>query len=126
MSETPLEKAERQFEQAKARLDAARAREREKVRKQDARRKIILGGALIERAERDPVVAKLVADLVRGFSRKQDQKTFAGWSLPSPALRSAGSEIAGSAAPPSGPSKEPAPHQATMGRSLFDDQDDPS
>lgn len=84
MAETSLEKLERQYQQAKARLDAARAREREKSRKLDARRKIILGGALIERAARDPEAARMLATLVSGLGRQQDRKTFEGWPLPAP------------------------------------------
>ncbi len=82
MTETTLEKLERQYEQAKARLQAAKARERTKARKLEARRKIILGGALIERAERDPDAARFLAKLVTGLSRQQDRKTFAGWQAP--------------------------------------------
>lgn len=82
MSETELEKLERQYQQARARLDAARARDREHQRKLDARRKIILGGALVERAERDSQMAKLLAMLVAGLSRQHDRKAFEGWPLP--------------------------------------------
>lgn len=88
MIETSLEKLERQYQQAKARLDAARARERETRRKLDARRKIILGGALIERATRDPEAARILAKLVAGLGRQQDRKAFEGWPLPAPERRS--------------------------------------
>lgn len=84
MAETSLEKLERQYQQAKARLEAARAREREKNRKLDARRKIILGGALIERAARDPEAARMLATLVAGLGRQQDRKAFEAWPLPAP------------------------------------------
>lgn len=85
MAESTVEKLERQYEQAKARLQAARARERTKSRKLEARRKIILGGALIERAERDPAAAEMLAGLITGLSRAQDRKTFEGWQAPCPA-----------------------------------------
>lgn len=85
MAEASLEKLERQYQQAKARLEAARAREREKIRKLDARRKIILGGALIERATRDAGTARLLADLIAGLSRQQDRQNFENWPLPAPA-----------------------------------------
>lgn len=87
MAATELEKLERQYQQAKARLESARARERAHQRKLDARRKIILGGALIERAARDPEAARLLTGLVRGLSRQHDRKAFEGWSLPSPDAR---------------------------------------
>lgn len=84
MAETSLEKLERQYEQAKARLQAARARKAAKDRKLDARRKIILGGALIERAARDPETARLMKALVTGLSRAQDRKAFENWTPPAP------------------------------------------
>ena len=61
---------------------AAKARQRDKTRKLDARRKIILGGALIERAARDPSAARLIEDLVSNLSRQQDRKSFEGWAVP--------------------------------------------
>ena len=82
MTENTVEKLERQYEQAKARLQAAKARERAKARKLDARRKIILGGALIEQAERDPAAARVLSELIAGLSRQQDRKTFEGWQAP--------------------------------------------
>jgi hypothetical protein len=84
MANTSLEKLERQYEQAKARLQSARARKVTKDRKLDARRKIILGGALIEKASRDPEVTRLLMALVAGLSRVQDRKAFDGWSPPAP------------------------------------------
>ena len=84
MAETSLEKLERQYEQARARLQAARARKAAKERKLDARRKIILGGALIESAGRDPETARLLTALVTGLSRAQDRKAFENWTPPAP------------------------------------------
>jgi len=45
---TEIEKAEKRLAQAKARLMALKNREATRARKIDARRKIILGGALME------------------------------------------------------------------------------
>ncbi|MFZ3581729.1 hypothetical protein ACOI1H_06090 [Loktanella sp. DJP18] len=84
MADPNLEKLERQYEQAKARLQSARARKATQDRKVDARRKIILGGALIERASRDPDVTRLLKSLVEGLARAQDRKAFDGWSPPAP------------------------------------------
>ena len=84
MADPNLEKLERQYKQAKARLQSARARKATKDRKLDARRKIILGGALIEKASRDPETTKLLMALVAGLARVQDRKAFDGWSPPTP------------------------------------------
>lgn len=84
MSDPQLEKLQRQYEQAKARLQAARARKAEHDRKLDARRKIILGGALVEKAGRDTEASRLLMSLVAGLSRVQDRKAFEGWSPPVP------------------------------------------
>ncbi len=84
MADPNLEKLQRQYEQAKARLQSARARKAAKDRKLDARRKIILGGALIEKASRDPEVTRLLTALVAELSRVQDRKAFDGWSPPAP------------------------------------------
>lgn len=84
MAETSLEKLERQYEQAKARLQAARARKTVRERKLQARRKIILGAALIERAARDPETAILLTSLIKGLKRQQDRKAFEDWQPPVP------------------------------------------
>lgn len=64
----------------------AKARASARARKLDARRKIILGGALLERARRggsaDGVAAaKLVQDIIEGLSRQNDLKAFEGFEL---------------------------------------------
>ncbi|MEO0666147.1 MAG: mobilization protein [Pseudomonadota bacterium] len=79
MAETELERAEKRYAQAKARLQALRNREATKQRKLDTRRKVILGGALLDLAERDSGAATLVDRLVRNLSRDQDRKAFADW-----------------------------------------------
>lgn len=84
MAESSVEKARRQFEEAKARLQAAEARERTVERKRDTRRKVILGGALLELAGRDGDAAAMIKRLVAGLSRDRDRKTFDGWEVPSP------------------------------------------
>ena len=53
MAETELERAEKRYAQAKARLQALKNREATRQRKLDTRRKVILGGALLDLAERD-------------------------------------------------------------------------
>lgn len=79
MAETELERAEKRFAQAKARVQALRNREATKQRKLDTRRKVILGGALVDLAARDDVAAAMLNRLVRNLAREQDQAAFVGW-----------------------------------------------
>lgn len=83
MAETELERAEKRYAQAKARLSALRNRESIRQRKMDTRRKVILGGALIDLAERDSNAAAMLDRLIRNLPRAQDQKAFADWEGPS-------------------------------------------
>jgi len=76
MTETQMEKAKRQYEQAKARLYATKARETKLQRKRDTRRKVILGGALIELADRDQPARSIMRRLIGNLSREQDRKMF--------------------------------------------------
>ena len=85
MAETELERAEKRYAQAKARLLALKNREATKARKLDTRRKIILGGALVDLAERDSSAAAMVDRLIRNLPREQDQKAFEGWDAKRPA-----------------------------------------
>jgi hypothetical protein len=89
MADTELERAEKRFAQAKARLQGIRNREATKQRKMDTRRKVILGGALLDLAGRDSNAAAMLDRLVRNLPREQDQKAFRDWdgpeSPPSPA-----------------------------------------
>ena len=79
-----LEKAKLQAEQAKARYQALQARLSEASRKLDTRRKIILGGLLLDAAEKDDKFARVVQVLVGRVSRDQDAKAFEGWEAPRP------------------------------------------
>lgn len=45
-------------------------------RKRDTRRKVILGGALIELTERDQSARSMMRRLIGGLSREQDRKMF--------------------------------------------------
>ena len=76
MAETAIEKAQRKFEQAKAALDAIKARENAADRKKDTRRKIVLGGALLELARTDKDASALVTKLIAGLTRDHDKKLF--------------------------------------------------
>ena len=79
MAETELERAEKRYAQAKARLQALKNREAARERKLDTRRKVILGGALIDLAARDSNAAAMLDRLVRNLPRVQDRKTFEDW-----------------------------------------------
>ena len=81
MTDTALQKAERQLAQAKARLQALRNREATRSRKMDTRRKVILGGALMDLASRDGAAAAMMDRLLRNLPRDQDRAAFDGWSL---------------------------------------------
>ena len=79
MADTELERAEKRYAQAKARLLALKNRAATAARKMDTRRKVILGGALVDLASRDDGAAKLLDRLVRNLPREQDRKAFVGW-----------------------------------------------
>ena len=81
MADTELERAEKRFAQAKARLQALKNREATRQRKMDTRRKVILGGALMDLASRDSTAVAMVDRLLRNLPRKQDRAAFDGWSL---------------------------------------------
>ncbi len=79
MAETELERAEKRYAQAKARLLALKNRAATAARKMDTRRKVILGGALVDLAARDEGAAAMLDRLVRNLPREQDRKAFVGW-----------------------------------------------
>jgi hypothetical protein len=94
MAETELERAEKRYAQAKARLQALRNRAATAARKMDTRRKVILGGALVDLAGRDSAAAAMLDRLVRNLPREQDRRAFEGWS-PKDALPEDGSADGG-------------------------------
>ena len=76
--------ARKRAEQAKARLQALEARASQQARKLDTRRKVILGGLLLDAAEKDDRFARVITALMERISRDQDRKAFEGWQAPSP------------------------------------------
>ena len=80
MAEAELERAEKKYAQAKARLQALKNRAATQERKLDTRRKVILGGALVDLAARNEGAAAMLDRLVRNLPREQDRKAFEGWS----------------------------------------------
>lgn len=82
MTNSEIEKAEKKLAQAKARLQGLKARASAKERKLDTRRKIILGGALLERAARgDEIARRIITDVTATLPRKADQSAFEGWDI---------------------------------------------
>ena len=53
---------------------------------------MILGGALMDLAERDSGAAAMLDRLIRNLPREQDRKAFADWGTPSPAPSSSDPE----------------------------------
>jgi len=86
MANTELERAEKRYAQAKARLQALKNREAAKERKLDTRRKVILGGALIDLAARDSNASAMLDRLIRNLPREQDRVTFDGWDVRTAAM----------------------------------------
>ena len=102
MAETELDRAQKRYEQVKARLQALRNREAARERKIDTRRKVILGGALMDLATRDSNAAAMLDRLIRNLPREQDRKTFEGWNPEARAAAAFGDDSATPPAP-SGP-----------------------
>lgn len=84
---TPEEQILRAAQQkAKAEETIRRAQKalRDTERKRDTRRKIILGAALLDAAERNEGVARFLASVVGRLERPIDQAVFEGFELPRP------------------------------------------
>lgn len=79
-----IEKARLKAAQAKERLARLEARLGEAARKLDTRRKIILGGLLLDAAAKDERYAKVVQGLMTRIDREQDRKAFENWTPPAP------------------------------------------
>ncbi len=115
MAETELERAEKRYAQAKARLLALKNRAATQARKLDTRRKVILGGALVDLATRDQGAAAMLDRLVRNLPREQDRKAFVGWT-PGDALPEAGAADGASDGPGAGPTTGSAAALAQLAR----------
>lgn len=84
---TPEERITRAAQQkAKAEETIRRAQKalRDTERKKDTRRKIILGAALLDAAERNENVARFLVSIVDRLERPADQAVFDGFELPRP------------------------------------------
>lgn len=76
-----IDKARQKVAQAKAQLQALEARATALNRKADARRKIILGGLLLDAAMKDAEWEKRLNVLMERITRDQDRKAFDGWTF---------------------------------------------
>src|SRR3546814_12647900 len=76
-----IENAHRKVEQAKARLQALEARAATLNSKQDARRKLILGGLLLDAPMKDPAWQSRLNDLMGRTRPGQATKPFEGWTI---------------------------------------------
>src|SRR3546814_13788677 len=76
-----IETARRKVQQAKARLQALEARAATLNRKADARRKIILGGLLLDAAMKDHAWESHLNDLMSRISRDQARQAFESWTF---------------------------------------------
>lgn len=79
MAKSQIESIDEQIARLQERRQQAVARARERDRKRDARRKIILGGGLARLAgDSDPEAVSVLARLRAGLSDR-DRKVFEGW-----------------------------------------------
>jgi hypothetical protein len=77
---SPLERAR----QLRAKADELEAQAAKQQRKDDARRKIIMGGAILAEAREDKAFAKQLGDiLARRVTKPADQKAVAEWETSS-------------------------------------------
>lgn len=82
--EERLEKARQAEAKARERARRAAADIAKKSRSLDARRKIILGAAVLEAAESSAGAANFVAQTVAQLERPHDRAAFDGFELPRP------------------------------------------
>ena len=73
--------------QAQNRLQQLDARAAQEERKRDTRRKIILGGLLLEAASKERRFAEALDELMTRIQRAQDKTAFAEWTPAKPADR---------------------------------------
>ncbi len=82
-----VEAARLKLDQARNRLRQLEARVAQEERKRDTRRKIILGGLLLDAAAKEPRFSEALAELMTRIQRSQDKAAFAEWTPLKPADR---------------------------------------
>ena len=81
--EQMLAKAKQDKAKAEARIRSAASKMREADRRADARRKIIIGGAVLGRAANNPGWAKELRKIIAALPER-DRAAFEGWTPPAP------------------------------------------
>ncbi len=84
---TPIEATRIRLAQLQNRLQQLDARAAQEERKRDTRRKIILGGLLLEAAGKERRFAEALDELMTRIQRDQDKTAFAEWIPAKPADR---------------------------------------
>lgn len=96
---TKIREKERGLLQRKAKLEAdlarLRTREKEAARRDDTRKKIVLGGCLLAGVEAGDVGADFVAGLVRAHVAERDKKLFRGTAFAVPETTDSGAADSG-------------------------------
>lgn len=82
-----IEATRLKLEQVRNQLRQLEARAVQEERKRDTRRKIILGGLLLDAAAKEPQHAALMRELIARIARPQDKAAFADWTLAQPSNR---------------------------------------
>ena len=83
----PIDALRTKLTQLQNRLQQLDARAAQEERKRDTRRKIILGGLLLEAASKERRFAEALDELMTRIQRPQDKAAFAEWSPVKPADR---------------------------------------
>lgn len=83
----PIDALRTKLTQLQNRLQLRDARAVQEERKRDTRRKIILGGLLLEAAGKERRFAEALDELITRIQRPQDKTAFAKWSPAKPADR---------------------------------------
>lgn len=76
MHERNIKKLKKQRDEINARLNKERAKKRAQERKNDTRRKIILGGFLLSRISYDENAKKLYEQCLNSLEKEQDKELF--------------------------------------------------
>ena len=83
ITEKRIKDLDKKIKQLKARRDVEKARLRQQERKDDTRRKILVGIYYLERMQQDKTMAKLVRDMNNGWLvREKDRELVAAAALP--------------------------------------------
>lgn len=73
---TKLQQLKAQQDKLKARIQAIEARQKVSVRKQDTRKKILIGSFFLDKAEKENNMAELVKQIDKFLTRNSDRSLF--------------------------------------------------